>query len=117
MDAYLEDLRRVMLYITAAGAAAPLAAFLLSRWAKRVRERLYPPVSVWANVITKRLEVKTKDSSKKTHTLYYITFLPDGGRRMEYAASADEYALSAPGDRGVLEVQMGKFKSFTRAML
>jgi hypothetical protein len=76
--------------------------------------RLFPPVSCDAGVVCKRLEVKAKDSNKKAYTLYFMTFQSDAGERREYETPAGDYALAAPGDRGVLYLHMGKFKSFDR---
>lgn len=108
---YFDDIRRFVLLIAFAGAAIPFGAWAVGAFAKWLQKTLSPPEYSVANVVTKRLEVKTKDN-KKAHTIYYMTFWTQDKGRKEYEITAKAYALSAPGDTGELCQHMGRFVSF-----
>lgn len=93
-----------LLIIVAFGVFSLIIAFL---WDLR-----HPPVAVDAVVITKRSEVKSKDSNRKVYTVYYQTFQPVGCNRKEYEVPAASFAVTAVGDRGKLTCRGGRFIAF-----
>ena len=117
MTGYIDELQRFVGLVAVAAALVPFAAWLFSKFLRRIENYLYPPETFQAKLITKRLEVKAKDSSKKAYTLYYVTFQPFGderAERKEYKVPAGDFAMTAPGDGGLLSIQRGKYLSFKR---
>ena len=115
MTGYIGEIRQFVGLVAVAAALAPLGVWLFYLLLGRIENYLFPPDSFYAKLITKRLEVKAKDTSKKAYTIYYVTFQPlygGSGERKEYKIPAGDYALIAPGDKGRLSLRRGKYLSF-----
>lgn len=110
----LDYLNRFLIYVIIGGVTAPVLAWLGGRAYAYARHRLVPVKTVNARVVTKRLEVKTKDSNKKCITLYFVTFAHENSRR-EYELAPEKYALYAEGDAGTLKYHGSKFMDFEYA--
>jgi hypothetical protein len=91
---------------------APGLVWILKHWVEKLLLRLFPPDDFDALLVSKRLEVKTKD--KEVKTFYYLTFQYGLNVRTEHKVKTDVYALHAEGDTGILSMRSEKFVSFKR---
>ncbi len=83
---------------------------IISGIKNNVKNNAAPVLTVPAQIITKRTEVRGEHS----HTWYYSTFEVQSGDRMELQLSGTEYGLLAEGDLGLLTFQGTRFISFDR---
>ena len=67
-----------------------------------------------AVVVAKRTEVSGGGNNTMASTRYFVTFELESGERVELRAKADQYGLTAEGDRGVLTRQGSRFLDFVR---
>ncbi|MBF2046545.1 MAG: DUF2500 domain-containing protein [Leptolyngbya sp. IPPAS B-1204] len=94
-----------------------LAGFALSRslleWQANNQQ---PVVSVAAEVVAKRADVRGRGSADSglTRTYYYGTFEDQTGIRREFRLSGQEYGQLAEGDKGILTYQGSRYHSFQR---
>lgn len=88
----------------------------------RLRDACAEVVRLKARVVSKRtneadLEEKEKHLFQMTYSdysMYYVTFLMQGGGRKEFKVSGREYGMLAEDDIGTLVYQGGRYVGFER---
>ena len=82
-----------------------------------------PVLTVEAEVVTKRLDVRYRQQNQGTgsaagvgtsHTTYFATFQVESGDRLELAVPDREYGLLVEGDKGKLTFQGTRYQGFQR---
>ncbi len=76
-----------------------------------------PVLSVYAVVVTKRMDVRHHNSANNmhhSHTTYYVTFEVESGDRIEFVVPDREYGMMVENDKGSLTFQGTRFLSFER---
>lgn len=90
--------------------------------AQRKRDDAAPVLTVEAEVVAKRMDLRTHRRGGTGHhmghttsrTFYYATFQVESGDRMELEVPDMEYGLLVEGDRGRLTFQGTRFQGFRR---
>ena len=100
------------MFAAVAMAAIPGLVYILKHWVEKLMLWLFPPDEIGAYIVSKRMEVKSKD--KEAQTLYFLTFQYGLFTRTEHKVKTEVYALNAVGDRGTLSLRNEKFVSFKR---
>lgn len=98
-----------------------IAVFILSifRGVSQWNHNNHQPVlSVPAEIVAKREDVRRHHSSNSMHshtsTTYYVTFEVESGDRMELQVNGNDYGFMVEGDFGKLTFQGTRFLGFER---
>ncbi len=108
-----------IIFILAFGIALVCVVRSFLQW---IRNNNSPKLTVPARVISKRSEVHhhrhsgsgNRGSYTTTSHTYFATFEPEGGDRVEFTLRANDWAMLAQGDTGLLQFQGTRFLSFER---
>lgn len=98
---------------------------IISNGARYVKNSRSPRESVYASIVTKRMEVRHHSSqhnhgdgvmhpTSSSRTYYYITLEFDNGERKEYLDVKNLYGIVVEGDRGYAAIQGDWLVSFER---
>lgn len=83
----------------------------LSQWNKNNKA---PRLTVFATIVSKRMQSRATNNVNVSHTTYYVTFEVESGDRMELYVPGIEYGMLVEGDYGKLTFQGTRFIEFSR---
>ena len=87
----------------------------VSQWNRNNHQ---PVLSVPAEIVAKREDVRRHHSSNSMHshtsTTYYVTFEVESGDRLELCVNGNDYGFMVEGDFGKLTFQGTRFLGFER---